>query len=222
MDTRQAEALRRTLHAQGYCLFERALPRQAREEAVAHLPSEQPRHSIVEYLQLHPDNRLIADSVQAVRPLASAAFGDRAQVLRAQLTETVAAADGASRSWHRDLPASCAMPLSLTCVFYLDDVSLSGSTYILPYAATTAVPYDRSHPREVCIPARAGDCLVFDGALWHTGTAHETTRRRAIVVQFGYWWIKQYSSSDRHHGATPDEVLYGLKPPSGDLYVSDR
>lgn len=78
-------------------------------------------------------------------------------------------------------------------LFYLDDVSVAnGPTRVVPRSHRNgAVPPPRYgdpvevHPREVRIPASAGDVLVMSGHLWHGGTANRSgAPRRTVIVTF--------------------------------------
>jgi hypothetical protein len=58
----------------------------------------------VAYLDPDPTDPLVAHCVEVVLPVAKLAFGNRTQLLRAQLTETLPGSTDPPRSWHRDLP----------------------------------------------------------------------------------------------------------------------
>lgn len=174
------------------------------------------------YLDLDPADLLLARCVDTLLPLAFLAFGNRAQLLRAQLTETPSASTLPDRSWHRDLPVDSTTPVSLTAIFYLDDVLHAGHTYVIPAGSHPPAFLDHSDNREIAITACAGDCLVLSGSVWHTGSAPSPgARRRALILQFGYWWIKQQTQKNLEAGFI-EETVYGRKSPPGDLYIHDR
>lgn len=176
----------------------------------------------VMYLDLDPRDSLLARSVGMILPLAERAFGNRAQLLRAQLAETPPTSTKPDRSWHRDLPVDSVSPLSITAIFYLDAVCDAGNTFVLPAGSCPPASLELPDDREVAIRAAPGGCLVFSGSIWHSGSAPSAGfRRRTLVLQFGYWWIKQQPLQQVETGAI-EETVFGTRSPPGDLYITDR
>ena len=190
--------------------------------AHARLDDEIAGHATSVYLGPDPTNPLIARCVEVLLPIAEIAFGNRAQLLRAELTETPHWPTKPERSWHRDLPVETAMPLSITAIFYLDPIHGAGNTFIIPLGLHPPGFLDRPDDRELAIDASIGDCVLLTGSIWHSGsTPLAEFRRRTLVLQCGYWWIKQQPRYRISTGSL-EETVYGAKAPPGDLYITDR
>lgn len=221
MDRDGVESVFSEICDRGFATCRRVLPKSVVTMARRRLHSEAPTDASVVYMALDPKDELIAFCVERIFPLAELAFGDRTQLLRAQLTETPPGPIKPERSWHRDLPVESLSPLTITAIFYLDAVSDVGNTFVLPAGSLSPALLDLRDDREIAIDAHSGDCLLLNGSVWHSGSAPSAgTRRRALILQFGYWWIKQHS--DQHETGSINEVIYGRKAPPGDLFITDR
>ena len=165
-------------------------------------------------------------------------FAHRSQILQVEVDEG-GTREGPSRSWHRDLSVRVSEPLSLTFILYLDPMEKgSGPTHVIPgshlptWTSTAdylAIEKALPHPAEIAVGAHPGDALVVSGSLWHSGSfpLSEGTRRRIVVVQYGWWWIKRQSdvlSIPLDAGDTQvsmSDRLSGRRRPLGDLYIYD-
>lgn len=222
MDTATVESLYWDICERGYDNYRSRISERFIGLAHGRLGSEISAEGTVIYLDLSPSDILLAKCVEVILPIAELAFGNRTQLLRAQLTETPPTATNPQRSWHRDLPVDSPSPLSITAIFYLDAVRDAGNTFVIPLGSSPPVSLDLPDEREIAIVASAGDCLVLSGAVWHSGSAPaHGIRRRALILQFGYWWIKQQRSEHTESGELAESV-YGQKAPPGDLYITDR
>jgi hypothetical protein len=77
----------------------------------------------------------------------------------------------------------------ITVLWMLDDfLSDNGATRVVPRSHRGAAAVPRSlaqpgvrHPDEIVVTGRAGDALIFDAHLWHSGRENVTGQRRRIV-----------------------------------------
>jgi ectoine hydroxylase-related dioxygenase (phytanoyl-CoA dioxygenase family) len=90
-------------------------------------------------------------------------------------------------AWHRDLPYQHFIsnsPLALNALFCLDEFTLqNGSTYVLPASHKTvnfpSDSYIKQHALQV--QAKAGQYVLMDCMLFHTGGFNSTVRERRAV-----------------------------------------
>lgn len=81
---------------------------------------------------------------------------------------------------------------SATAIWMLDDFTPeNGATRVVPGShLLNAGPFDvladpAAHPDEIVVSGRAGDVLLFNGHLWHTGGANQSeSHRRAILAHY--------------------------------------
>ncbi len=101
-------------------------------------------------------------------------------------------------AWHRDLPylhLALSRPIALNALFCLDDFTLeNGSTRILPgthrRARFPSDAYVRRHA--VQVTARAGQFIVLDAMLFHSGSVNTSPgERRAVNHLFTVPFIRQ-------------------------------
>ncbi len=77
----------------------------------------------------------------------------------------------------------------VTTIWLLDDfTSENGATRVVPGTHHLLTPPPKSfadpasrHPDQHIIVAKAGSVLVFNGHLWHSGTANRSSRRRRVL-----------------------------------------
>jgi ectoine hydroxylase-related dioxygenase (phytanoyl-CoA dioxygenase family) len=206
----------------GFARLESAIPVPYVDMARARLDCLGTGDKLFAYLDLDRTDPLVSHYVKAALPVAKIAFGIRTQLLRAQLTETMPASTVPLRSWHRDLPVEAKTPLSITSIFYLDPLRGAGHTFVIPFGSHAPENLEHRAEQEVAVDASLGDCVFLSGSIWHSGSAPLAGfRRRAFILQFGYWWIKQQSSRQLESGSF-EESIYGTKAPPGDLYITDR
>lgn len=95
---------------------------------------------------------------------------------------------------HADwMPRTAATPyFAVTAIVMMDDFTEeNGATRVVPGTHRFIEPIEKSlaqplavHPREVIVTGRAGDVLVFNGHLWHSGRRNRSRgpRRAAQLV----------------------------------------
>lgn len=173
------------------------------------------------FLELLEHPRLLAE-VKAV-------FGAQMQLLMYALRQHDQADDLRERDWHRDFSFVCDRTIGLNAIVYLDDTMHTGPTLVVPGSHRWRdLPGGRYEPRadELELPARAGQVLVSDAALWHSrGRNCTSSPRRIVLLYFGYWWLKRYE----HDSALPWRALMnasaqrlqllGLRMPGRDLHL---
>jgi ectoine hydroxylase-related dioxygenase (phytanoyl-CoA dioxygenase family) len=94
-----------------------------------------------------------------------------------------------------DLPRASGDPWALlTALWLLDDFSAdNGATRLVPGSHLRPGPVPKGftdpaarHPDQLVVQAPAGSLLLFNGHLWHAGTANASgARRRVLQVQLG-------------------------------------
>lgn len=78
---------------------------------------------------------------------------------------------------------------AVTVLWMLDDfLDDNGATRVVPRSHRGAAAVSRGlaqpgmqHPDEVVVTGRAGDALIFDAHLWHSGRENTSGRRRRVV-----------------------------------------
>lgn len=106
--------------------------------------------------------------------------------------------------WHLDshpypdpLPPQWYFPISINCVYYLDDIDLEkGPLLVVPGSHKSGqVPPSGldTLPGQVEVHAQAGDAVVFSGQLWHAAlpNIHPTEERRALYFNHLQSFCKQ-------------------------------
>ncbi len=124
---------------------------------------------------------------EPVRSLSTAAFGIAQAV---NIHGRNPGRGAGEQGLHADLPADPVGALSaLTILWMLDDFTAdNGATRIVPgtHLRRTLVPRDfaqpdRHHPDEVIVTGSAGDIVIFDAHLWHSGRRNSTSSPRRAV-----------------------------------------
>lgn len=189
-----------------------------------------------ELLLASPEIRL-ATLLAHVLDVVDQFYPRRSQLLQVEVDEG-GGGEGPSRSWHRDLSVAVSDPLTLTFILYLDRMDeKSGPTFVIPGShiptwsslpGASPIARDSPHPAERAIQADPGDALVLSGSLWHSGSFPqvENVRRRIVVLQYGWWWIKRQSDVrsvplDPGDRESITSRLFGDSRPAGDLYIYD-
>lgn len=103
---------------------------------------------------------------------------------------------------------------SATAIWMLDDFSPeNGATRVVPGSHLfNTSPFDvladpSAHPDEVVVSGRAGDVLLFNGHLWHTGGANQSaSQRRAILAH--YLKAPLPGREDRRQALSPTIIAY--------------
>ena len=110
--------------------------------------------------------------------------------------------------WHRDLPYQhyvSSSPLAVNALFCVDDFNFeNGSTFVLPAShKSEAFPSENYLPRNaVQVKAKAGQFIVLDCMLFHSGGFNQTTKeRRAINHLFNVPYFKQQINLSKNIGA---------------------
>lgn len=164
-----------------------------------------------------------------------ALFGRQLQLLQYDFLRQEPNTTFPPRAWHRDFSFPGDVPLSANTILFLDDVDeAKGPTRVLPgshrgaYGHPDAARAAEAHPDEVAVPVRAGDAILINGAVWHTGGRNTGPGlRRGVYLYYGYWWLKRY---DGHQvipwqalaGASEQRLeLLGVKMPDRDLHMYD-
>ena len=101
-------------------------------------------------------------------------------------------------AWHRDLPYQhyiSSSPLAVNALFCVDDFTIeNGSTFVLPAShKATAFPSEKYlHRNAVQIVAEAGQYILLDCMLFHSGGFNRTAKeRRAINHVYTIPYFKQ-------------------------------
>lgn len=101
-------------------------------------------------------------------------------------------------AWHRDLPYQhfvSSSPLAVNALFCVDDFNFdNGSTFVLPAShKSEAFPSENYlHRNAIQVKAKAGQFIVLDCMLFHSGGFNKTTKeRRAINHLFNIPYFKQ-------------------------------
>lgn len=101
-------------------------------------------------------------------------------------------------AWHRDLPYQhfvSSSPLAVNALFCVDDFNFdNGSTFVLPAShKSEAFPSENYlHRNAIQVKAKAGQFIVLDCMLFHSGGFNKITKeRRAINHLFNIPYFKQ-------------------------------
>lgn len=162
-----------------------------------------------------------------------ALFGEQVQLLSLDMLRQGPNSQSADYAWHRDFHFPGDYPLAVNTLLYLDDITPeSGQPRVVPgsHRGQQRPPADLCGgplPDQVAITAQAGDAVLINAAIWHTGGRNRGPGlRRAVYLYYGWWWLKQYFA-DRGPmpwqaavGASPERLaLLGLRMPGGDLHM---
>jgi ectoine hydroxylase-related dioxygenase (phytanoyl-CoA dioxygenase family) len=125
------------------------------------------------------------------------AIGEDFQLLAYDSLDT-AAGNGSAREWHADFRERVPATLCVNCGIYLQDMTPEvGQLHVVPGShrwsrGPKADEEGRPLEGEFALDLDAGDCVVFDAQLWHTGSRNDSDRaRRAVFAYFGRSWMKR-------------------------------
>jgi ectoine hydroxylase-related dioxygenase (phytanoyl-CoA dioxygenase family) len=125
------------------------------------------------------------------------ALGDDLQLLALDSLETPPGV-GRAREWHADFRERIPATVCVNCGLYLQDMTDEvGPLRVIPGSHRwDRLPSEEEAQRpldgEQTLFVDAGDCVVFDAQLWHTGSRNGTDRpRRAIFAYYGKFWMKR-------------------------------
>lgn len=137
-------------------------------------------------------------------------FGDQLQLLSYDLLYQGPNSQSRPYTWHRDFVFPGDEPLAVNAILYLDDMTDErGPTLVVPgtHRGKEVPPAEKIHeplPGQVKAYAGAGDAVLINSAIWHSGGRNQTDgERRAIYAYFGYWWLKR----DNQHAEIPPRAL---------------
>lgn len=138
------------------------------------------------------------------------ALGDDLQLLALDSLETPPNA-GRAREWHADFRERIPATVCVNCGLYLQDMTDEvGPLRVLPGSHRwDRMPSEEEQQRrlegEQTVYIDAGDCVVFDAQLWHTGSSNGSDRpRRAIFAYYGKYWMKRMDAY--YESALPDAL----------------
>jgi ectoine hydroxylase-related dioxygenase (phytanoyl-CoA dioxygenase family) len=101
-------------------------------------------------------------------------------------------------AWHRDLPYQhfvSSTPLAINALFCIDDFTVeNGATFVLPASHKSAAFPSRAYVEKnaVQIEARAGQFILLDCMMFHSGGYNGTSRmRRAVNHVYNIPYLKQ-------------------------------
>ncbi|MDC0067643.1 phytanoyl-CoA dioxygenase family protein [Gammaproteobacteria bacterium] len=97
-------------------------------------------------------------------------------------------------------------PLVMNFVFALDDFTLeNGATMLVPGSHKWSKPIERDYQTERAT-VKAGDMLIWDGAVWHGGGANTTKdqSRRSFSFNYNVSWLRQ---QENQYIAIPRKVI---------------
>jgi hypothetical protein len=98
-------------------------------------------------------------------------------------------AGGGGQNWHRDCLAPPGPTQDVAMLAFLDPFGpANGATRLIPGSHLGDEPLPTEDPREIVIAGEAGDALLFDARLIHSGTRNVSGehRRTLIVAYKGY------------------------------------
>lgn len=133
--------------------------------------------------------------------LIKALMGPKIQMESVNATR-VKGGSGLPVGWHVDshpypdpLPPLWYFPVSVNCVYYLDDITTEkGPLMVLPKSHLSGQNplVQDSIPGEVEVCAESGDAVVFHGALWHAAKPNfSNDERRALYFNYIQCFCKQ-------------------------------
>lgn len=192
------------LQAQGYTLLHglvpddtlealrAALDRVHREEA--HVPRQMAEAGCLRGYNLVRRDALFREAVQKpeVLEIVEAILGP--DCILHSVESRSALPGGGQQSLHRDMPCVANVPLSINCVWMLDDFTeANGATRLVPgsHLRPDGPERGRVYPDEVLGIAPAGTILMFNSLTWHGGGPNHTNRiRRGFHVHYCRAWVK--------------------------------
>ena len=163
-----------------------------------------------------------------------AIFGNQVQLLQFDLLRQGPRSDFPERAWHRDFVFPGDRPVSINTILFLDDMTDEvGPTRVMPgshrgEAAPPPEQVGQPLPGEVTAYAKAGDAILINSAIWHTGGRNQGGGlRRGIYLYYGYWWLKRYNAEhllpwQALENASEQRLrLLGVKMPGHDIHIYD-
>jgi ectoine hydroxylase-related dioxygenase (phytanoyl-CoA dioxygenase family) len=122
-----------------------------------------------------------------------ALLGEDAQLLALDLLATKPGKGGLG--WHRDVNFVCNKTLSINTGIYLQDMTEDvGPLRVVPGSHRWEELPSGNGPfeGEIQVPVKAGDAVLFDAGLWHSGDANRSEEYRlGLFAYFGRYWIKR-------------------------------
>lgn len=103
---------------------------------------------------------------------------------------------GARQQLHMDsnLPGRDSYPIVMVAIVMLDDfTSENGATRVLPksHLRSDYAKTNKRYKNETHITGKAGDVIIFNGALWHGSDRNKTNKDRwSINMGYARWFIK--------------------------------
>jgi len=123
---------------------------------------------------------------------------------------------GPFRDWHADFTERIPATICVNTGLYLQDLNdMTGPLRVVPgsHRATSSPSNPRdARPDEVALHLAAGDCIVFDAQIHHTGSInHGATPRLAVFAYYGRPWMKRMD--EYYRTPLPIEVTRAEAPP---------
>jgi ectoine hydroxylase-related dioxygenase (phytanoyl-CoA dioxygenase family) len=166
-----------------------------------------------------------------------AIFGHQTQLLQADLGRQGPRSNVPERSWHRDFVFPGERPLAINTLLFLDTITDEvGPTRVVPgtHRGETLPPRGGEHeplPGEVAVCVEAGDAVLINSAIWHTGGRNQSDGlRRCVYLYYGYWWLRRFEIEGEKHTVPWQALqnaserrlhLLGLKMPGSSLHMYD-
>jgi len=170
-----------------------ALDRMHRDEA--HVPRQTAEPGCLRGYNLIRRNALFREALvePAVLSLVEVLLGSDC-ILHSFESRSALPNGGGKQSLHRDMPYAENTPLSVNCVWMLDDFTEdNGATRVVPgsHRRAEGPERDRDYADEVLAVHPAGSVLMFNTAVWHGGGPNRTDRiRRAFHVHYCRSWVR--------------------------------
>ncbi len=139
-------------------------------------------------------------------------LGPDVQLLAIDLLRTRAHAGAIG--WHRDVNFVCNKTLSINTGIYLQDMTDEvGPLRVVPRSHRWEEFPQGNGPfeGEIAVPVQAGDAVLFDACLWHTGSPNRSDKPRlGLFAFFGKYFIKRM---DNHFTQPlPAALLHSQEP----------
>jgi len=117
-----------------------------------------------------------------------------------------------------NLPGTAEFPLIYNVLWMLDDFTKdSGATRVLPgsHKLSDYAEDGKHYEEEILIEGSAGSVLIYNGALWHGGSANTSGADRwAVLLGYSRWFVKP---SFDYMKNTPTEIFEQLSPERKEL-----
>jgi len=183
--------------ANGYLVLENAIPQdlvQRLRSAADAMAAEEADLRTRVWHERALFRRPVFREVLTTMPLiegAESLLGPDIQLLALDLVVARPGSEGIG--WHRDVSFACSKTLSINTGIYLQDTRLVGPLRVVPGSHRwESGPEGDPGPDAIEVPARAGDAVFFDAALWHAGNRNPSELDRVgLFAYFGHYWIKR-------------------------------